>query len=46
MHAELQWLWVFTTPETTVYAILPGRGFDEAATVLDTDFAGVLVRDG
>lgn len=46
VHAELQWLWVFTTPDTTVYAILPGRGFDEAATVLGADFAGVLVRDG
>ena len=40
------WLWVFATPETTVYAILPGRGFDEAATVLGADFGGVLVRDG
>ena len=46
VHAELQWLWVFTTPDTTVYAILPGRGFDEAATILGADFAGVLVRDG
>ena len=40
------WLWVFTTPDTTVYAICPGRGFDDAATVLGTDYAGVLVRDG
>ncbi len=39
-------MWVFTTPETTVYAICPGRGFDDAATVLGTDYAGVLVRDG
>ncbi len=46
VHAELHWLWVFATPDTTVYAILPGRGFDEAATVLGADFAGVLVRDG
>ena len=46
VHAELYWLWVFATPDTTVYAILPGRGFDEAATVLGADFAGVLVRDG
>ena len=34
------------TPETTVYAICPGRGFDDATTVLGADFAGVLVRDG
>ena len=43
---ERHWLWVFTTPDTTVYAICPGRGFDDAATVLGTDYAGVLVRDG
>ena len=43
---ERHWLWVFTTPDTTVYAICPGRGFDDAATVLGTHYAGVLVRDG
>ena len=43
---SLQWLWVFATPDTTVYRIQPGRGFDEAAAVLGADFAGVLVRDG
>ncbi len=42
----LQWLWVFATPDTTVYRIQPGRGFAEAAAVLGKDFAGVLVRDG
>ena len=36
----------FTTPKTTVYAIRPGRSFDDAATILGADFAGVLVRDG
>ena len=40
------WLWAFVTPETTVYAICPGRGFDDATTVLGADFDGVLVRDG
>lgn len=44
--AQLQWLWVGATPSTTVYAIQPGRGFDEAAALLGADFAGVLVRDG
>ena len=43
---RLQWLWAFTTPDTTVYAIQPGRGMEEAATILGADFAGVLVRDG
>ena len=39
------WLWAFATPKTTVYSIRPGRGFDDAATVLGPDFDGVLVRD-
>lgn len=46
VHTALHWLWVFTTPDTTVYAILPGRGFQEAAAVLGADFAGILVREG
>ena len=44
--AVRHWLWAFATPTTTVYAIRSGRGFDDAATVLGPDFAGVLVRDG
>jgi hypothetical protein len=43
---RLQWLWAFATPDTTVYRIQPGRGFEEAAAVLGADFTGVLVRDG
>jgi len=43
---RLQWLWAFATSDTTVYRIQPGRGFEEAATVLGADFPGVLVRDG
>jgi transposase len=46
VHAELQWLWACVTPTTTVYVILPGRGFEEAACLLGASFAGVLVRDG
>ena len=46
VHAELQWLWACVTPDTTVSAILPGRGFEEAACLLGASFAGVLVRDG
>lgn len=42
----LEWLWAFVTPTTTVYAILPGRGFEEAASILGADFAGGLSRDG
>ena len=43
---HLHWLWTATTPTTTVYAILAGRGYPEAATLLGEDFAGVIVRDG
>lgn len=42
----LHWLWAFATPDTTVYAIRPGRGYGEAALILGDDFAGVLTRDG
>lgn len=45
-ESPLASLWVFVTTETTVYAILPGRGFEEAASLLSASFAGVLVHDG
>ena len=44
--ADRQWLWAFVTPETTVYAIQPGRGLAQAAAVIGADYAGILVRDG
>jgi hypothetical protein len=37
---------VFVTARVPLYAIQPGRGFDEAAQILGADVAGVLVRDG
>ena len=40
------WLWAFTIPETTVYAICDGRRCEHAAAVLGPNFSGVLVRDG
>lgn len=43
---ETTWLWTFATPDVTVYAILDGRGFAEAASVLGADYGGVLIRDG
>lgn len=46
VDADLQWLWAFVTPQTTVYAIQPGRGLAQAAVVIGHDYAGVLVRDG
>ena len=44
--AVLQWLWVWATAETTVYAILPGRGLAQAASVIGLDYPGVLQHDG
>ena len=46
VNGQLEWLWAFATPETTVYQIQPGRGFPQAAAVLGADYDGVLVRDG
>jgi transposase len=40
------WLWVFATADTTVYAIRPGRSFDDAAATVGASFDGVWVRDG
>ena len=43
---QLWWLWAFSSPQMTVYAIQPGRGFAQAAAVLGEGFEGFLVRDG
>ena len=43
---ELWWLWAFSSPAMTVYAIQPGRGFEQAAAILGEGFDGFLVRDG
>ena len=42
----LWWLWAAVTEDTTVYGIMPGRGYDEAARLLGADFHGFLVHDG
>jgi len=41
-----QWLWDFVGAGITVYRIAPGRGYEQAASVLGDDFAGVIERDG
>lgn len=43
---QLWWMWAFSSPEVTVYAIQAGRGFPQAAALLGEDFSGFLVRDG
>jgi transposase len=40
------WLWVAVTSDTTVYGILPGRGYEEAVRLLGAEFEGFLVHDG
>ena len=39
-------MWVVTCPEATLFRVCEGRGFDDAKTLLDADYSGVLVRDG
>jgi transposase len=44
--ARLQWLWVCVSDDVTFYAILPGRGFAQAASILGEDYEGFLNHDG
>jgi transposase len=39
------WLWVFTTPTTTVYRVADCRGSDVVRQTLGDDFRGMLVSD-
>lgn len=43
---KLWWMWAFSTAAATVYTIQPGRGYEQAVTVLGEDYDGFLVRDG
>src|SRR5437773_2764278 len=42
----LQWLWMCMSAEVTLYDILPGRGFEQAASILGKDWEGWLHHDG
>jgi transposase len=44
--ARLDWLWVVRSPEVTVYDILAGRGFQQAASLLGPEYEGWLIHDG
>lgn len=46
VDAQLSWLWAVVTAEVTYCEILPGRGFDEAASILGADYGGWLIHDG
>ena len=44
--AQLRWLWVAVSQQVTFCDILPGRGFPQAASILETDYDGWLTHDG
>jgi len=44
--AQLRWLWVVVSEQVTVCDILPGRGFDQAASLVGVDYDGWLTHDG
>lgn len=46
VHAQLHWLWACLSAEVTVYDVLPGRGFEQAASILGADWDGWLHHDG
>ena len=43
---RLHWLWVAVGRQVTVYRIEDGRGFEQAAQLVGTGFAGCLIHDG
>jgi transposase len=43
---RLQWLHVAVSAQVTVYAILPGRGYEQAIVILGTEYGGFLIHDG
>src|ERR1051325_3213864 len=43
---RLQWLHVAVSAQVTVYAILPGRGYEQAVAVLGAAYDGFLIHDG
>jgi len=43
---RLQWLHVAVSTQVTVYAILPGRGYDQSVTILGAAYDGFLTHDG
>src|SRR6202162_4723084 len=43
---RLQWMHVAVSAQVTVYAILPGRGYEQSVAILGADYEGFLVHDG
>src|SRR5215471_18655579 len=43
---RLQWLHVAVSTWVTVYAILPGRGYEQSRVILGVGYEGFLIHDG
>ena len=43
---RLQWLHLAVSAQVTVYAILPGRGYEQSMVILGAEYAGFLIHDG
>jgi len=43
---QLQWLHVAVSGQVTVYAILPGRGYEQSVEILGAAYDGFLIHDG
>jgi transposase len=43
---RLQWLHVAVSAQVTVYAILPGRGYEQSVAILGAEYDGFLTHDG
>ena len=46
VEAQLRWLWVAVSEQVTYCDILPGRGFEQAASLLGENYDGWLTHDG
>lgn len=42
---RMKWMWVDAAPEVTSFQVLPGRGADEAKTVIGEQSLGVITTD-
>jgi transposase len=43
---HLQWMHVAVSAQVTVYAILPGRGYEQSEVIVGAGYNGFLVHDG
>jgi transposase len=43
---RLQWLHVAVSAQVTIYAILPGRGYEQSLRILGAEYDGFLIHDG